>query len=129
MTSDMLRSAFRANGTFSLASGALFLLLGGSLAPWTGLPAAWPLQAIGAGLLPFGAWLWWLAGRPGLEVRTGWIVCMMDAQWVVGTGVLLVGWPELLNPTGRVLAVAIAAVVTGFALWQWQGTRRLEAAA
>jgi hypothetical protein len=127
MKSGPLRHAFLANGLFSLACGLLFLVDGAPLAAFAGLPEGPILQVIGAGLVPFGAWLVWLSRRPALTPLIGRLVSIMDAQWVVGTLVLLAGWPELLNTTGQVMAVAIALVVTSFALWQIQGTRRIVA--
>jgi hypothetical protein len=37
----------------------------------------------------------------------------------------LIGWPEWLNATGHAIAIAIAAMVAGFALWQWAGAQRI----
>lgn len=126
---EMLRAAYRANGTFSIVSATIFVLLGGWLAPRVGLPSAWPLVVIGLGLVPFGAWLFWLSGGPGLTARVGRSVSIMDAGWVVGTIVLLAGWPDLLNSTGRALAIGIAAVVAGFGIWQIVGVRRITSPA
>jgi hypothetical protein len=127
MSSETLRHAFTANGLFSLASGLVFLLGGSALGAVLGLPDGPILQILGAGLLPFGAWLVWLSRRPDLTPRAGRMVSIMDAQWVVGTLVLLAGWPELLNTTGRTLAVGIALVVAAFAFWQLQAARRIVA--
>lgn len=126
---EILRAAYRANGSFSIVSATIFVGFGGWLAPAIGLPSAWPLVAVGLGLVPFGAWLFWLSAGPGLTPPIARSVSIMDAGWVLGTVLLLAGWPELLNPTGRALAVAIAAVVAGFAVWQLVGARRLRAAA
>jgi len=127
MNSDSLRHAFLANGLFSLVCGLVFLLDGHPLGTFVGLPQGPILQPIGAGLVPFGGWLLWLSRRPELTPRIGLLVSIMDAQWVVGTVLLLAGWPELLNKTGQALAIGIALVVTAFALWQVQGARRIVA--
>lgn len=122
---DVLRAALRANATFSLICTVLLVPGARWLAPIVGLASAGPLVALGLGLLPFAAWLLWLARGPGLDAPSGRLVSTMDAGWVVGTLVLLVGWPDILNATGRSVAIAIAVVVATFAVWQMAGVRRL----
>lgn len=124
---EVLRAAYRANGSFSLASAAVFIVMSSDLSSQIGLRSVWPLVVIGAGLVPFGLWLFWLARGPGLTASMGRTVSMMDASWILATIVLLAGWPDLLNPTGRALASSIAGVVAIFAVWQWAGVRRLGA--
>lgn len=123
--SQTLRRAFTGNAIFSLLSAAIFVLGGGAIASLAGLPSPLPLQLVGAGLLPFGVYLLWLARRDELTRRDGRIVALLDAEWVLGTAILLLGWPELMNATGHVVAVGIAAVVGGFAIWQWAGAQRI----
>jgi hypothetical protein len=127
--SRTLRLAFMANALFSAASGLAFVLAGGHIASLAGLASGLPLQLVGIGLLPFAAFLVWLAERPELSSGQGRMVSAMDAQWVLGTFVLLVGWPDLLNATGQALALGIAAVVSVFAIWQLIGSRQLAALA
>lgn len=121
---EILRSAYRANGTFSLVCAGGMLIFSAPLAGLIGLPAVWPLIGLGLGLAPFGAWLIWLARGPGLTPQVGRSVSMLDAGWVVGTIVLRVAWPDVLNPTGHALALAIALVVAAFGTWQMVGVRR-----
>jgi len=123
--SQTLRRAFTGNAVFSLVSAATFVLGGGVIAGLIGLSSPLPLQLVGAGLVPFGAYLLWLARRDELTRRDGRIVSLLDAEWVLGTAILLIGWPELMNATGHVVAVAIAAVVGSFAIWQWAGAQRI----
>lgn len=120
-----LRQAFTGNGLFSLCAALAFLLAADSLAAFVGLENRVPLLAVGVGLIPFGAMLLWLARSPGLSVRTGRVVIAMDVQWILATAVLLLGWPDLLNQSGRLIALAIAIAVAGFAVWQVIGTRKL----
>jgi hypothetical protein len=127
--SQTLRRAFLCNGVFSLLSGATFLLAGGALAVAAGLPGGLPLRIVGAGLLPFGAFLLWLSRRETLHARDGRAISLCDLLWVLGTAAVLLGWPELMNATGQGVAIAIAGVVAGFAAWQWAGARRIVAAA
>ena len=123
--SKTLRRAFAANAIFSLTAAASFLLGGGAIAASLGLASPLPLQLVGAGLAPFGVYLLWLSRRDELTRREGRIVSLLDAEWVLGTAILLFGWPELMNARGHTVAIAIAAVVAGFAVWQWTGTQRI----
>jgi hypothetical protein len=123
--SQNLRRAFTGNAIFSLVSATAFVLGGGVIAGLIGLSSPLPLQLVGAGLVPFGVYLLWLARRDELTRRDGRIVSLLDAEWVLGTAILLIGWPELMNATGHVVAVAIATVVGGFAIWQWAGAQRI----
>jgi hypothetical protein len=127
--SRTLRLALIGNALFSAASGAAFVLAGGHIARLAGLPGGLPLQLVGIGLLPFAAYLFWLAERPEISAGQGRVISAMDAQWVLGTLVLLIGWPDLLNATGQALALAIAAVVSVFGIWQLVGSRQLAAPA
>jgi hypothetical protein len=123
--SRTLRHAFTGNAIFSLVSATIFVVGGGAIATLVGLPSELPLQLVGAGLVPFGVYLLWLSRRDELTRRDGRIVSLIDAEWVFGTAILLIGWPELMNTTGHAVAVAIAAVVGGFAIWQWAGAQRI----
>ena len=123
--SRTLRTAFLANAAFSLTCAFLFVAFANPLARIAGLAGPLPLEIVGAGLLPFGAALIWLSRREILTLGVGRLISLMDAQWVLGTAILLIGWPDLLSPTGRALAVAIAAIVACLAVWQLHGARRL----
>ncbi len=122
---EILRAAYRANGTFSLACAGGMLFFADALARLIGLPVVWPLILVGLGLAPFGAWLLWLARGPGLTPQIARSVSMLDAGWVVGTVVLVTVWPDVLNPTGQSIAIAIALVVAAFGTWQLVGARHL----
>jgi O-antigen/teichoic acid export membrane protein len=123
--SRTLRRAFTGNAIFSLLSATIFVLAGGAIASRVGLSSPLPLQLVGAGLVPFGVYLLWLARRDQLTRRDGRIVSLLDAEWLLGTAILLVGWPELMNAAGHAAAIGIAAVVGGFAIWQWAGAQRI----
>jgi len=126
--SNALRHAFIANAVFSAVSGAAFILAGAPIARAIGLPSGIPLQVVGVCLLPFAGGLVWLARRPHLSGSTGRLISFLDAQWVLGTFVLLVGWPELFDTLGHALALSIAAVVAGLATWQLIASRSIVVA-
>jgi len=128
MTADQsLRLALKGNAAFSLTSAALMLLAGPTVAGWLGLDAVWPLRAIGVGLVLFAVDLLHQAKQPVLQRWRAYGASAGDLLWVVGTAMLLVGWPELLAPGGRTLAIAVAVIVFVFGSWQWVSARRVAA--
>jgi len=125
--SRTLKLALAANAIFSLASGTIFALFADTLAGEIGLPDGLALRVVGIGLLPFGAWVFTLSRSTTLTPKLGRIVSLLDAQWVGGTLILLLIWPDLFNATGVALAVVVALCVGTFASWQLYGARQLEA--
>ncbi len=119
-----LRSALFANALFSLTSGTLFVLLAGPLTRFVGLSDVMVLRLLGIGLLPFGAWVYTLSRSESLTPTLGRVVSVLDAQWVLGTLILLLGWPDLLSAAGQALAIGIALCVASFAGWQLYGAKR-----
>jgi hypothetical protein len=119
-----LQRALFANAIFSLVSGTTFLVFAGPLTPLVGLHDSLILRAIGIGLLPFGGWVLSLSRNESLTPSLGRFVSLLDAQWVLGTLILLIGWPHLLNATGQAMAVGIALCVASFASWQIYGAKQ-----
>ncbi|ANM28430.1 hypothetical protein ABI59_00480 [Acidobacteria bacterium Mor1] len=82
---------------------------------------------MGIGLLLFAADLVHQATREGLSRQRAWITVFADLGWIVGTAVLLIGFPGVLGSMGKLLAVDVALVVGIFMLLQWVGLRRMAA--
>jgi hypothetical protein len=75
-------------------------------------------------LLPFVAYVAYVAGREQLVPATVWIVILVNALWVIASvGLLLSGW---VTPNGLGMAfVVVQAVAVGlFAELQYIGLRR-----
>lgn len=125
--STFLRRVLTLDAVSSAAMGALVLLAMSPLTGLLGLPRPLLLGS-GLSLLPFAAFVGWLATRE-LPPRAGvWAVVILNAFWAVDSLLLLLaGWVE---PTllGAVFVVFQALVVGLFAALELAGLRRLRLA-
>ncbi len=122
-----LRRVLTLDAVSSAAMGALLLL---ALSPLTGLLGLPRPLLLGAGLslLPFAAFVGWLATRERPPRAGVWAAVVLNAFWAVDSLLLLVaGWfePTLL---GAVFVVFQALVVGLFAALELAGLRRLRLA-
>lgn len=123
--STFLRRVLALDAVTSGVMGAVLVLAVAPLSSLLGLPASL-LTWSGLCLLPFAAFVGWLATRE-LPPRAGvWAVVLCNAFWAVDSIVLLVsGWVE---PTflGTVFVVFQALVVAVLAELQFFGLRRVH---
>jgi len=121
-----LRRALSANAVFSLLTGSVMVISSSTVASLLGHGVE-PLifVVIGAGLLPFGAFVAWLASRSTPEPLLALAVSIGDLIWVAGSVVLLAVASEFLKPAGLVATVVVAMFVLGFAIGQLKGIARL----
>lgn len=124
---SLLRLALLAD---AIASGAMAVLLAAAasaLAEWFGLPAVL-LREVGLFLLPYAAFLIFLASRaetPRLPAR---LVVAGNAFWVAGSILLLVSGWVAPTPLGTAFVIAQALIVAILAEAQFLGLRRLRPA-
>ena len=117
-----LRRALLGNALFSGFSGILIVLAEPLVLGWLGLReiSIWP---IGAGLLIFSAYLFWMSQStklPGALVKG---VILGDWAWIAGTVVLLLLKAQLFSGFGVFLLLDIALVVATFAILQARGLK------
>ena len=117
-----LRRALLGNAIFSGFSGTLIVLAEPLVLGWLGLQkiSIWP---IGAGLLIFSAYLFWMSQStklPGALVKG---VILGDWAWIAGTLVLLLLKAQLFSGFGVFLLLDIALVVAIFAILQERGLK------
>lgn len=121
--STFLRRVLALDAVTSGVMGAVLVLAVAPLSSLLGLPT-FLLTWAGLSLVPFAAFVGWLATRE-LPPRAGvWAVIVCNAFWAVDSIVLLVsGWVE---PTflGTVFVVFQALVVAVLAEFQFSGLRR-----
>ena len=103
------------------------IVAAGPIAGFMELEAVETLPGMGIGLLLFAADLVHQATRQELSPLRAWITVLADLGWIVGTAVLLIGFPALLGFMGKLIAVDVALVVATFMILQWFGLRRLAA--
>jgi hypothetical protein len=121
--SPILRTALIADAAASGVSAVLMLAGAGMLEGFTGLPAVM-LHGAGLILVPFVAFVGYLAARAQLTAAAVWGVIVCNALWVAGSMLLLLsGW---VAPTalGYAFVIAQAVAVAIFAELQYVGLRR-----
>ena len=127
-SSNFLRRALQADAAMSGAAALLLLIGASALEPLLGLPATL-LRYAGVLLVPFVAFVAFVATRVELSRPAIWVIILVNAAWTAASLLLLVsGW---VNPTtlGYLFVVVQAAAVAVFAELQWVGLRRPTVAA
>ena len=119
--STLLRTTLAANAAFSTACALVLTLAAWRLDGVLGV-SAWVLLVLGVGLAGFGGFVAFTAARrwmPG-----AWAVLAADVAWIVGAGVVVIGFNELLTTAGVWALVAVTIVVLDFAIAEVLGLRR-----
>lgn len=127
-TSTFLRRVLWADAATCLAAGLLMTLGAAPLERHFGLPPELSRYA-GVGLLPFAAFLVYLAARERLKAPVVWAVIALNVLWTADSLLLLVsGW---IAPTaaGSAFVLAQALGVALFAALEFVGLRKSATAA
>lgn len=121
--STFLRAVLFADAATCVATGLLMTFGSVVLGQYLGLPVE-VLRYAGISLLPFGAFLVYLATRESLSPTVVWTVIVVNALWTADSLLLLlIGW---VAPTelGYAFVLAQALGVAVFAGLQYLGLRR-----
>ncbi|MBA3712753.1 MAG: hypothetical protein H0W76_09930 [Pyrinomonadaceae bacterium] len=122
-TSTFLRWVLLADAATCIAIGLLMIFGSDLLAQFLGLPKELSRYA-GLSLLPFAAFLIYLARRENLSPPAVWSVIVLNALWTIDSLLLLlIGW---VDPTGLGYAFIIfqACGVAMFAALEYLGLRK-----
>jgi len=110
---NFLRNVLLVDAASGIVGGLLFVLAAGPLAQLLEMPAEF-LRGAGAVLLPFAAFVFWVATRQPIPAKAVWIVVVLNILWVVESVALLIGNCIAPNAFGTavvlVQAVAIAVI-------------------
>ena len=121
--SETLRRALLVDATASGGMGVLLLAAAGRLEPLLGLPTAL-LRGVGVFLIPFAAFLVWLAPRTaGLRSLVR-VVIAGNVLWIVASLVLLVRERFATTPLGTIFVAAQAVAVAVFAYLEHRALAR-----
>lgn len=119
----MLTTSLRANALFSAACGTTLILASASLADVFEAPR-WTVLAVGAGLIPFAAFVWWVSKSSRLAfVR---LIIAADAAWVASAIILIVGFPGVMSSLGLWALGVVTVVVSDLAIAQGLGLHRSQ---
>ncbi len=127
LISTFLRRVLFADAATCIATGLLMMFGSGLLEQFLGLPTVL-LRYAGIALMPFGAFLVYLATRERLSQFAVWIVIVLNALWTVDSFLLLLtGW---VAPTelGYTFVVAQALGVAAFAGLEYFGLKKAATA-
>ena len=122
-SSPFLRKALLLDAAATGATALLLVAGAGMLEALLGLPVAL-LREAGLMLIPFVAFVPWVATREQVSRGPVWAIIAANALWVIASlGLLMSGW---VAPTalGYTFVIAQAAVVALFAELQYAGLRR-----
>ncbi|RJL33181.1 hypothetical protein [Bailinhaonella thermotolerans] len=123
-TDTFLRRVLLLDAILTGASALMWVGLTGFLHDLTGLPEGL-LRGAGLVLLPYVAFLAYIATRPEVPRKGAWAAVIINALWTVDSVIVLVaGWAGDLNALGVGYVLFIAAVVLGFAELQYIGLRK-----
>lgn len=126
MSSKTLTRTLYANAGFSGGTGLAMIVAADPLSRWLGIPF-WLTVAVGAALLPFAIAVAGVARN--LRTRAVKSVIVADVAWVVGAAAVIIGSPRSMSSAGLWALGLVTIAVADFALFQYLGLRRAEAAA
>lgn len=121
--SKSLRYALLANGTFSLTSGIILLLIPhaiSNLLGTTNLLPKWLFPAAGANLMIFGGALYFIAIQTWISKFWVKIAIALDISWVIGSIVIIALFSSLLSKIAPGVIFSVAFIVAIFAFLQWK---------
>lgn len=126
--SGFVRGVLLGNALFSILSGLELTFWSQAVAAYLGAPTPGLFLAIGIVLLLFAADVAWIATQSQIERKAVQAIIALDIAWVIGSIVLLLtGWLPF-SIEGKWAVGIVADVVAIFALLQYLGLRRLQAA-
>jgi hypothetical protein len=126
---SLLRLSLRANAWFSGLSGLLYLLAADPITEFLGLNMPpWMVRTLGPGLLVYAIWLGLISRRSTLDSREVWSAIVLDATWVIGSAILLLGEFLPFTRSGLWAVVIVADIVACFTILQMYALFRYRSA-
>jgi len=122
-TSTFLRRVLFADAATCLAAGLLMMLGAGLFTQLLGLPVELLFYA-GISLLPFTAFLVYLATRENLSPTVVWTVIVLNALWTADSFLLLISGWVVPTELGYIFVIAQALGVALFAVLEYFGLRK-----
>jgi hypothetical protein len=122
-TSTFLRWTLLADAATCVATGLLMMLGSGQLEQFLGLPAGL-LRYAGVSLLPFAAFLVYLAKRENLSTQGVWTAIVLNTIWTAASLLLLMTGRVAPTELGYTFVIAQALGVAVFAGLEYFGLRK-----
>ena len=118
-----LRQVLKLDALLSAATASALILGAAVLAQMTGLPVNL-LIVVGLGLIPWVAFLLWVATRPTVPVAAVWVVIVLNLVWVVDCALVAFGVGFTPTAWGVGFATANALGTLLLADLEYVGLRR-----
>ena len=114
-----------ANAIFSSLCAIDLIIFHQWIGELIGLQASGYLQLLGAGLVIFAAFVYWVSRA---VEKTHWVksVIYMDRSWVVGSALVLMIYSDYLSNWGVAIVILVALIVGIFAEMQNYYCKKLE---
>lgn len=125
-TAKPLVNALKANGVFSLVSGAILVTFNLTFSQWFAQLNPLIIIGLGIGLMLFALRLLYLAGPSKLFLAETKLIIASDIGWVIGSLLLLTYFFNHVSSVGSVVAVMVSIVVAGFAFAQIKGLAKYQ---
>jgi hypothetical protein len=122
-TTTFLRWTLLADAATCVATGLLMTLGSGQLEQFLGLPAGL-LRYAGVSLLPFAAFLVYLAKRENLSTQGVWTAIVLNTIWTAASLLLLMTGRVAPTELGYTFVIAQALGVAVFAGLEYFGLRK-----
>jgi len=122
-SSSFLRRVLLADSVISGTTGLALALTAGALEPVLGLPAPL-LRYAGVSLLPFAAFVLWVARRDHVSRSMVQVVIGLNAAWVAASAALLLSGQVAPSGIGYAFVIGQAVAVAALAETQYVGLRR-----
>ena len=126
-SSTFLRWTLLADAATCVATGLLMMLGSGQLEQFLGLPAGL-LRYAGVSLLPFAAFLVYLAKRENLSTQGIWTAIVLNTIWTAASLLILMTGRVAPTELGYTFVIAQALGVAVFAGLEYFGLRKSAAA-
>lgn len=122
---NILTTTLAVNATSSAVTGAGLLVGAAPLSDWLGIPTLVSV-IVGLGLVIFALDVAWTSRNPAANRVLRVIVA--DVAWVIGAGIVILGYPRSMSREGLWALGVISVAVAAFALLQTVGLRRAAVA-
>lgn len=129
MKTPSLSATLLTNVVTSAMAGVALLAAPALIGDLMGDVPAWLCRLVGAGLLLFAAWVYWVRGNlPASGPWVAWVLGL-DLAWILATPVVMLIFADQLNLWGKLLLIDVALIVTGFAALEryWLGRMKRDA--
>lgn len=126
MRTPSLSATLLTNVATSTLAGVVLLAIPALVGDFMGEVPSWLCRLVGAGLLLFAGWVYWVRRTlPGSWHGVGWVLGF-DVAWVLATPVAMLVFDSHLSIWGHLVLVDVALLVAAFAFLEAYWLKHLK---